>query len=346
MDKDTRCLAEQCLERHELLEPDRVPGQYLYTAFAYREWNWSDKEQKNLCSGLKSLRVKMEEPRTVIMNVRALVDKANKQFSAGAIGGPPVDFDPAFVCPKYVSMYRTYDKQVGAGADQPNDAIFVKKSTGIDWANPSKCEEYRTWVDAEVRVLEKLSRTPHPNIVAYHGCVVKDGLIVGIALEKCVKDLSERLQDTKTPLDIDKCLVQIAAALIHIHGLGYCHNDIKPQNVMVRADGSVALIDFDSCLPIAEQLDKGKGTTLKWGDLAAKTSSSKNDWLGLALLEEYMRDPTADKWGYSKVVLSGGGGRDGGSRGNCNTSGGGGSGGSGGGGGGTGSGTGVGEKKG
>jgi len=348
MDKDTRCLAEGTLDEHELLEADLVPGQYQYTAINYREWNWSDKEEKNLSSGLKVLRVKLDASKRDALNrnIRELVDKADKHLPAGAIGGPPLPFDPALVSPRYVSMYRKFDQQVVARADKPDDAIFVKRSIGFDWANPSRCQEYRTWIDAEVRVLEKLSRTPHPNIVAYHGCVVEDGLIVGIALEKCVKDLSERLRDTSTPLDIDKCLAQVAAALIHIHGLGYCHNDIKPHNIMVRADDSAALIDFDSCLPVAELLDTGKGTTPLWGDSAAKTSCLKNDWLGLALVEEYMHDPTADKWGDFKLALSGGGGRNGGSGGIGNATGSGSGNGGGGGGGGTGSCTGGGEKKG
>jgi serine/threonine protein kinase len=39
-------------------------------------------------------------------------------------------------------------------------------------------------------------------------------------------------------------LAQMAAALEVVHAVGVLHRDLKPGNIMLRADGSVALIDF------------------------------------------------------------------------------------------------------
>jgi serine/threonine-protein kinase PpkA len=39
-------------------------------------------------------------------------------------------------------------------------------------------------------------------------------------------------------------LEQIASALEAIHAVGVLHRDLKPANVMLRADGSLCLIDF------------------------------------------------------------------------------------------------------
>jgi serine/threonine-protein kinase PpkA len=39
-------------------------------------------------------------------------------------------------------------------------------------------------------------------------------------------------------------LIQIASALEAIHSVGILHRDLKPANVMLRADGSLSLIDF------------------------------------------------------------------------------------------------------
>jgi serine/threonine-protein kinase len=43
---------------------------------------------------------------------------------------------------------------------------------------------------------------------------------------------------------------QLAALLSYIHSAGYLHLDFKPENLLVRADGVIFVIDFDLSLPI------------------------------------------------------------------------------------------------
>src|SRR5882757_3907981 len=42
---------------------------------------------------------------------------------------------------------------------------------------------------------------------------------------------------------------QLLAALSHIHRAGIVHRDVKPQNVLIQADGNAKLIDFGIALP-------------------------------------------------------------------------------------------------
>ncbi|SJL04266.1 uncharacterized protein ARMOST_07627 [Armillaria ostoyae] len=43
----------------------------------------------------------------------------------------------------------------------------------------------------------------------------------------------------------------------HIHGLGLIHNDINPNNIMLDADGTLVIIDFDSCRRAGELMLRG-----------------------------------------------------------------------------------------
>ena len=45
-------------------------------------------------------------------------------------------------------------------------------------------------------------------------------------------------------------VAMIVLALEHIHGLGYCYRDLKPENVMVDARGFLKLVDFGFAKPV------------------------------------------------------------------------------------------------
>src|SRR5262249_56057501 len=62
-------------------------------------------------------------------------------------------------------------------------------------------------------------------------------------------------------------LAQAASALREVHSRGVIHRDIKPGNLMARADGSIVLADFG----IAKRLDDPRNRT-PHGDLYATPS--------------------------------------------------------------------------
>jgi hypothetical protein len=57
-------------------------------------------------------------------------------------------------------------------------------------------------------------------------------------------DLRQRMKAPLAPADAVRFLQQMASALEAIHSVGVLHRDLKPANVMLRADGSLCLIDF------------------------------------------------------------------------------------------------------
>ncbi|KAK3940258.1 kinase-like domain-containing protein [Diplogelasinospora grovesii] len=122
----------------------------------------------------------------------------------------------------------------------------------------------------EAHTLEAICRHhPHPNIIGYHGCRVHRGFITGLVLDRHPSDLQEYFHDehwwgqTRPPLDKERFMEALQSAVDHLHSLGFAHNDIKPQNILVNAAGMPVLVDFDSCRPVGE---KGSRGTVGWMD--------------------------------------------------------------------------------
>jgi serine/threonine protein kinase len=73
-------------------------------------------------------------------------------------------------------------------------------------------------------------------------------------------DLRTRMKTGLAPREALRVAAAIAEALQAIHAAGILHRDLKPGNVMLRDDGSVALIDFglakDAAIDI-ELTDRG-----------------------------------------------------------------------------------------
>ena len=57
-----------------------------------------------------------------------------------------------------------------------------------------------------------------------------------------------------------KLLADAAGALAALHGLGYVHCDLKPNNILVNHDGLVKVIDFGQACPVGTKKARIQGT--------------------------------------------------------------------------------------
>ena len=84
----------------------------------------------------------------------------------------------------------------------------------------------------------------HENIVRIYDLGIADDHAY-IAMEHFpAGDLRQRMKTRLLPATALRYMEQIASALRAIHSVGVLHRDLKPANVMLRADGSLCLIDF------------------------------------------------------------------------------------------------------
>ena len=98
--------------------------------------------------------------------------------------------------------------------------------------------------DRFLQEYELIAEIRHPNIVHIYDLGVGDDH-AHIAMEYLDGgDLKHKLAAGLSRSDAVRFLMQIASALAKIHEVGILHRDLKPGNIMLRSDDSVALIDF------------------------------------------------------------------------------------------------------
>ena len=97
--------------------------------------------------------------------------------------------------------------------------------------------------EVEARAAASLS---HPNIVNVYD-VGHDGLVNYIVMEYIDGVTLKEVIKRRAPFSNDETLgvaIQIASALAHAHNHNIVHRDIKPQNILVTANGVIKVTDF------------------------------------------------------------------------------------------------------
>lgn len=96
-----------------------------------------------------------------------------------------------------------------------------------------------------VREARAVAQLDHPNVVAVYDVGELDGspyiameLVQGRSLRSVVGDANV------SPTERIRYLVEVAKALGAAHDAGLVHRDVKPENVIIRSDGRVKVLDF------------------------------------------------------------------------------------------------------
>lgn len=168
-----------------------------------------------------------------------------------------------------------------------NDSAYIKRPGLTNYETMKGTDFVPKALLDETLIMERISKSPHLNIIGYYGCRVRRRRITAIALEQLEETLT---QCASTPsiqdLDEEQFLMALESAVDHIHSLGLAHNDINPDNIMIK-NGAPVLIDFGSCQPFGNRL-QSLGTP-GWYEELFFTSEKKHDIYSLNKMREWLR---------------------------------------------------------
>jgi serine/threonine protein kinase/Tol biopolymer transport system component len=154
----------------------------------------------------------------------------------------------------------------------------------------------------EARAASALS---HPNILAIYE-IGWDGATRFIAMEY-VEGETLRQRMARAPMklgDVLDVVIQSASALSAAHAAGVVHRDVKPENIMLRADGYVKVLDFG----LAKLAHDDEGATDTEAPTRALVNTSPGTVMGtiIYMSPEQARgretDARADVWSLGVVL--------------------------------------------
>jgi serine/threonine protein kinase len=164
--------------------------------------------------------------------------------------------------------------------ENPGMDVFIKRPSLVDYdfykgEDGSGLSQLRALLLDEVLALETISKGRHPNIVQYYGCRIKRGRITGITMEKISgHNLWNLPEHNLGSIQMEPFMDALRRAVNYLHSIGVSHNDICPQNVMVK-DGSPVLVDFGSCRRTGERM-AASGVSIGWKEEGDDYLTSKN----------------------------------------------------------------------
>ena len=160
---------------------------------------------------------------------------------------PPVDRPPAFGrFTRLQELGRGGMGVVYSAHDELLARAVAIKTIRADRAGPI----------ATARILREakaLARLSHPNVVQLHDASVADGRIFLTMEFVDGRTLRAWLSEKPGRPQILDAFIQAGHGLAAAHAAGLVHRDIKPDNILVGADGRVRVVDFGLVAPRGDQ---------------------------------------------------------------------------------------------
>lgn len=131
------------------------------------------------------------------------------------------------------------------GRDKSGNNVILKELNTSFWAGENSNAKVQEMFEREIAILSKLS---HPNLTKLLDVITENSRIYLVLEYIPGMTLRQAILNKRTLTAKDACLIaqQILQILLYLHNLSpaVIHRDITPDNIVLRSDGTVAIIDF------------------------------------------------------------------------------------------------------
>jgi len=193
------------------------------------------------CGADRQLRDEIEE---LLKEAEATTDPIRQCVAEGVqdLGGGAITLLPGTALRHYqiVSLLA----RGGMGHVYLAEDVALKRKVAMKILSPSYTRDESGLIRFE-REAQAASALNHPNILTIHECGRVDDLHFIVSEFVDGSTLRQKLSNGRLALNTILALApQIAGALDVAHSAGIIHRDVKPENVMIRNDGLVKILDF------------------------------------------------------------------------------------------------------
>jgi hypothetical protein len=148
----------------------------------------------------------------------------------------------------YLARDTNLDQAVAIKEYLPVEIAARRSDSSVRARTEDHQERYRWGLDRFIKEARTLARFDHPNIVRVHSVFEFNGtayMVMRLEEGETLEAMLERRR-TLPEEEIVRVILPILDGLEMVHGAGFIHRDIKPDNILIRADGSPVLLDFGS----------------------------------------------------------------------------------------------------
>jgi serine/threonine protein kinase len=148
----------------------------------------------------------------------------------------------------YLARDTNLDQDVAIKEYLPVDVATRRPDASVRSRTDDQGERYRWGLDRFIREARTLAKFDHPNIVRVHSVFEVNNTAYMVMRFERGENLAALLDRRRTlPEDeLLRIVLPILDGLALVHGAGFIHRDIKPDNIHIREDGSPVLLDFGS----------------------------------------------------------------------------------------------------